>query len=281
MAEVSALNVKNLRDRTNAPMMECKAALTEAKGDMDKAVELIRKKIKDATDKRASRETAEGRIAIFADATAKAGAIVELRCESPPVAKNELFVKLADDIARHVALKNPATVEELLAQPFVGEPGKTVQQRIGDTVGLIRENMRVARFKRFAGLVGGYAHHDGTIGVLVKVEGAAAAPQVIRDVAMHITAKNPVAIRREDIPAEMLASEKEIARSQIAADPKNKNKPANILEMIIEGKLKAWFADSVLLEQPFVKDDTKTVGDLLKASNLTLVEYARLRVGEV
>src|SRR5205085_5432179 len=160
MAEISALAVKTLRDRTNAPMMECKAALTEAHGDMEKAVELIRKKIKDATDKRAGRETAEGRIGLFADSTAKAGAIVELRCESPPVAKNAIFVELADDIARHVALSAPATVEKMLAQPFVGEI-KTVQDRMSEAIGLIRENMRVARFKRFTGLVGGYVHHDG------------------------------------------------------------------------------------------------------------------------
>jgi elongation factor Ts len=280
MAEISALAVKTLRDRTNAPMMECKAALSEAHGDMEKAVEIIRKKIKDATDKRAGRETAEGRIGLFADCTAKAGAIIEMRCESPPVSKNTIFVELADDIARHVALSAPATVDAMLTQPFVGEL-KTVQDRIGDAIGLIRENMRVARFKRFTGLVGGYVHHDGTVGVLVKVEGTNAPPQVLRDVAMHITAKNPVAIRREDIPADVIAREKEIAKSQIENDPKNKSKPANILEMIIEGKLKAWFAENVLLEQPFVKDDSRTVGDLLKASGLTLVDYARLRVGEL
>jgi elongation factor Ts len=278
--EISANDVKMLRDRTGMQMMKCKAALVEAKGDMEKAVDIIRKKIKDATDKRAGRETAEGRVGIFADPAAKAGAIVEMRCESPPVSKNNLFVELVNDIARHVALSHPASVDAMLTQPFVGEL-KTVQDRINDAIGLIRENMRVARFKRFTGLVGGYVHHDGTVGVLVKVEGASAPEQVLRDVAMHITAKNPMAIRREDISADVLAKEKEIAKSQVQADPKNKSKPANILEMIIEGKIKAWFAENVLLEQPFVKDDTKTVGDLLKASGLKLVEYSRLRVGEL
>ena len=281
MAEISATAVKALRERTNAPMMECKAALTEAGGDMDKAVDIIRKKIKDATDKRASRETAEGRIAIFADPVNKVGAILEMRCESPPVAKTELFVKLADDLARQIAVKSPATVEELLGQPCVDDPSKTVQQRISDVIGLIRENLRPARFKRLTGLVGGYVHHDGTIGVLVKVDGDSAEPQVLRDVAMHITAKNPVAVRREDIAPEILAKEKEIALSQIAADPKNKNKPPNILEMIITGKLKAWYAENVLVDQIFVKDDTKTVGDLLKGSKLTMGEFARLRVGDL
>src|SRR5438105_4594040 len=116
---------------------------------------------------------------------------------------------------------------------------------------------------------------------MVRVEGTSAPAQVLRDLVMHITPKNPVALRREDIAADVLAREKDIAKSQIEADPKNKSKPANILEKIIEGKLKAWFADNVLLEQPFVKDDTKTVGDLLKANGLTLVEYVRLRVGEL
>jgi elongation factor Ts len=281
MSQISAADVKALRDRTNAPMMECKAALTEAKGDMEKAVDILRRKSKDVVDKRVGKETAEGRIAVWIDPAQKVGAILELRCESPPVAKSDLFVQLANDLARQIALKKPGSVDELLAQPFADDPKKTVSERIGETVGLIRENMKPARFVRLEGPVGGYVHHDGTVGVLLQVEGANAEAQMLRDVAMHITAKNPAAARAEDIDPAVLEKEKEIARSQIAADPKNKNKPANILDKIIEGKMRTWLAENVLIEQPFVKDDTKTVGQLLQSGGLKMVRFVRYKVGEI
>src|SRR5262249_54801231 len=159
----------------------------------------------------------------YVDLDKKMAAIIEVRCESAPVAKSEHFVKLADELARQVALQNPANVEQLLSQPFVGDSKKTVNDRIADVVGLIRENMKPTRFARLTGLVGSYVHHDGTVGVLFQVEGAKADPQMLRDVAVHITAMNPLAVRREDLSAEVIAKEKEIALSQIAADPKNKN----------------------------------------------------------
>lgn len=279
--EISAAAVKALRDRTGAPMMDCKAALIEAGGDQEKAVEILRKKSKDIQDKKGSREAAEGRIAVYVDAAKNVGAILELRCESAPVAKSEHFVRLANEIVRQVAIQNPASVDALLAQPFVDDPKKTVQEHIGEVVGLIRENIKPARFKRIPGECGSYVHHDGTVGVLVHVEGTAADPQLLRDISMHVTAKNPLAANREDIAAEMMAKEKEIALSQLAADPKNKNKPANILEKIVEGKMKAWYTDNVLVDQPFVKDDTKTVGELLKSAGLKLVSFVRFKVGEL
>jgi elongation factor Ts len=281
MSQISPAAVKSLRDRTNAPMMECKAALTEASGDMDKAIDLIRKKFAGIQAKRGDRETAEGRIAVHIDSAQKIGAIVEVRCESAPVAKTEHFVQLAEDLAKQVVLKDPKTVEELLAQPFFGDPKKTVNDRIGDVVGLIRENMKPARFVRLAGgLLGRYVHHDGSVGVLLQVEGDKVEDQVLRDICMHITARNPVAARREDVPAEVIAKEKEIANEQMAADPKNKNKPANILEKIVEGKIKTWLAENVLLDQPFVKDDSKMVSDVLKAAGVELTKFVRYRVGE-
>jgi elongation factor Ts len=278
MSTISAAAVKSLRDRTNAPMMDCKAALAEASGDMDKAAEILRKKNKAIQDKRVDKETAEGRIATFIDAGKQVGTIVEVRCESAPVAKSDLFVQLANDIARQVAEKAPKTVEELLAQPFVGDPKHTVSDRIGEVVGVIRENMKPARLVRLTGgHFGSYVHHDGSVGVLVQVEGPKADPQLLRDVCMHVTAKNPVAARREDVSPELIEREKEIARTQAAAT----GKPANIVEKIAEGKMKTWFAENVLLEQPFVKDDSKTVGDLLKAAGLKLVKFVRLKVGEL
>jgi elongation factor Ts len=281
MSTISAAAVDQLRKRTGIQMMKCKAALIEANGDMEKAVEILRKQNKDAQDKFVSREVAEGRIAVFIDPTKKVGAILEMRCETAPTAKNDLFVRLANDLARQVALQAAGGPEDLLKAPYIDEAKKSVNDRIGEVVGLIRENMKVSRFARLSGLLGSYIHHDGSVGVLVQVEGDKADPQLLRDVSMHIVAKNPLALRREDVAADVIAREKEIAQSQIAADPKNANKPANILEKIIEGKLKSWYAENVLLEQPFVKDDSKTIGDLLKSAGLTLVQYQRYKVGEI
>jgi len=282
MSTISAVTVKALRDRTNAPMMDCKAALTEAGGDMEKAVEILRKRSKDIQDKRGMKETAEGRVAVFIDSAKQVGAIVDMRCESAPVVKTEQFVQLANDVARQVGQKDPKTMEELLAQPFVGDPKKTVNERIGDVVGLIREKMQPARFSRLSGgYFGAYTHHDGTVGVLLQVEGAKADEQLLRDVCMHITARNPLAARAEDVPPAVLAKEKEIAMGQIAADPKNAKKPPNIMEMIVEGKVKAWLKENVLVDQPFVKDDSKTVGELLKAAGLKIVRFVRYKVGEI
>ncbi|MBM4069205.1 MAG: translation elongation factor Ts [Planctomycetes bacterium] len=274
---IAANDVKTLRERTNAPFMDCKAALTDAGGDMEKAIEILRKKNASIQAKKGEREIAEGRIGVFIDPAKKIGAILEMRCESAPVAKNDMFIKLTDDLVRQVALKEPASVEALIAQPFIDDAKKTVHDRIGDVIGLIRENMKPHRFIRLTGLLGAYIHHDGSVGVLLQVEGDKAEAQLLRDVCMHVTAKNPAAGRREEVDAAMLEKEKEIARAQAAAT----GKPANIVEKIVEGKMKTWFAENVLVEQPFVKDDSKTVGDLLKSANVKLVRFVRYKVGEL
>jgi elongation factor Ts len=278
MSTISAAAVKSLRDRTNAPMMVCKEALTESNGDVEKAIEIIRKKNAAIQDKKGERETAEGRIAVYIDAAKQVGAIVEVRCESAPVVNSEHFVRLANDLAKQVALKDPQTVDALLSQPFVDEPKRTVKERVGDVVGLIRENMKPARFARLtSGLFGSYVHHDGRTGVLLQVEGTSADQQLLRDVCMHITATRPVAARREEVPTDLVEKEKEIARTQAAAT----GKPAQIVEKIAEGKMKTWFAEKVLVEQPFVKDPSKTVGDLLKSAGLKIVKFIRYQVGEL
>jgi elongation factor Ts len=282
MAEITAEAVKKLRDRTGMQMMKCKEALVKTNGDMEKAVEELRKHNKEAQDKAASRETADGRIGVYIDPALKIGGIVELRCESAPVAKSDMFIQLATDLAKQVAVQGAKTPEQLLAQPFVDKPAQTVHERIGEVVGLIRENMKPARVAKLTGLLGSYVHHDGSVGVLLQVEGAETAdPQLLRDVCMHITAARPLYARREDVPAERLAKEKDIALAQIASDPKNANKTPQILEKITEGKLKTWFTENVLVDQPFVKDDTKTVGDLLKAKGLKVVQFVRFKVGEL
>jgi elongation factor Ts len=277
MSEISAAAVKALRDRTNAPMMDCKQALIEAKGDMDKAIEILRKKNSAIQAKKGERETAEGRIAVYVDQAEQVGAIIEMRCESAPVAKGDDFVKLAEDIAKQVAVNGAQSIDALLTQPLAGNPKHTVNERIAEVVGMIRENMKIARITRLTGLLGGYVHHNGAVGVLVQVEGAKADPQMLRDISMHITAKNPLAGRPEEIPPEQLQNERELARSQAAA----LGKLANIAEKIAEGKLKTWIAENVLVEQPFVKDDSKTVGQLLQSAGLKLVRFVRYGVGEI
>ncbi|MBX9678555.1 MAG: translation elongation factor Ts [Gemmataceae bacterium] len=277
----TAADVMKLRDRTKLPMMECKAALTAAGGDFEKAVEDLRKKFTAVQGKFADREAAEGRVAVYIDRGAKIGAIVEVRCETAPSAKSDQFIALASDIAKQVALKNPATVEDLLAEPFLGDAKKTINDRVLETIGIIRENMKPHKFKRLEGTLGEYSHHDGTVGVLISVEGENADPELLRDICMHIAARSPVAARKEEVPAEVIAKETDIAKDQVANDPKNNSKPANILEMIVEGKLKTFFAENVLLEQPFVKDDSKTVGQLLSNAGLTLKTFLRYKVGEV
>jgi elongation factor Ts len=277
---ISAADVKTLRDRTNAPMMECKAALTEAGGDMDRAIQILREKHKGIVDKRSGNVTAEGRIGTFVDLDRKVGGIVELCCESAPTAKNDLFVQLANDLARQVALKKPATAEELMAQAFIDDPKKKVADRVNEVLAVIRENMKPARVKGVDGLCGSYVHHDGSVGVLIQVEGEKAEPQLLRDVCMHITARNPAYARREDVSADILDREKEIAKAQTENDPKNKTKPANILEKIIEGKLNTWLAENVLLDQPFVKEESKTVSQVLQGAGLKLLQFIRYKIGE-
>jgi elongation factor Ts len=280
MPDIAATEVKKLRDRTGMSFAKCKEALVKTHGDIEKAIEELRKGNKDAQDKLGERETAEGRIGVFIDPAQKVGGIIEVRCESAPVAKSELFVQLATDLAKQVALKGATTPEELLGQPLADNPQRTVHERVGEVVGLIRENMKPVRMARMTGLLGSYVHHDGSVGVLLQVEGAEADPQLLRDVSMHVTALNPVAALREHLPQERVEKEREIARAQAAEQ--GKGKPANIVEKIAEGKLKTWFAENVLAEQVFVKDKEagKTVGDLLKAKGLKLVRFVRYRVGE-
>jgi elongation factor Ts len=278
MSEIPAALVKQLRDRTLAPFGDCKKALIETGGDIDKAIDLLRKKNSAIQAKTGDRETAEGRIGVFVDAAKGIAGLVELRCESPPVTKSEHFIGLANDIARHVANTPAKDVEELLTQPFVDGSGKTVFDRIGEVVGIIRENMKPAKFARFEGTCGAYAHHDGSVGVVLEVEGGSN-PELLRDICMHIVAKKPIALNREEVPAELVAKEREIAKEQ--AEEQGKGKPANIVEKIAEGKVNSWLKDIVLLEQPFVKDESKTVGDLLKAAGMKPKRFVSLRVGQL
>lgn len=281
MPEITAAMVKSLRDKTNLPMMDCKKALVECDGDMEKAIEKLRADFKNVAIKKGEREAAEGLIGFYHDPSSKTAAIVEVRCESAPVTKSDAFIKLCEDIAKQIVEKNPKDIDDLMAQKFIGDEKLTISDRLTEVIGLIQENMKVARFHRGSGEIGTYLHHDGSVGVLLEVEGENADPTVLKDICMHIAATNPPAGTREDLPAEMVEKEKALFKTQMDADPKNAKKPANIIENILTGKLNKWYGENVLLEQPFVKDDSKKVGDLLKAGNLKFVRFTRYRVGEV
>jgi elongation factor Ts len=275
---ITAALVNELRKRTDLPMMECKAALQACGGDVEAAIEHLRKAGAKASLKRAGNETAEGRIGAYLDNAAQVGAIVELRCESAPVAKGEYFVKLASAVAKVVAAKNPASVDALLTADSGN--GKTVQDLIHDVIAVLRENMKVQRFARLTGgMFGEYIHHDGTLGVLLQVKGTGANPGLLRDVCMHIAAvqPTPVAARREEVDPALVAKEKEIAKAKAEAT----GKPPQIAEKIAEGQMKSWYAENVLVEQPFVKDQAKTVGQVLKEAGLEVVKFVRYKVGEI
>lgn len=273
---ITAAMVNELRKRTDRPMMECKSVLVEAEGDMAKAVDLIRVRNKGISGTRALNETAEGRMGVFIGD--KAAAIVELRCESAPVAKSDHFVKLANDIAKHVAAKSPKDVESLLTSEM--EAGKSVTDRINEVIGLLRENMKVQRFQRLeGGTFGEYIHHDGSIGVLLQTQGKPTNDETLRDVCMHIAAvqPTPVSARREEVDPALIAKEKQIAQAKAEAT----GKPAQIAERIAEGQMKTWFAENVLVEQPFVKDAAKSVGQVLKEAGLEVTKFVRYKVGEI
>ena len=284
MSTISAAAVNELRKKTDLPLMECKSALTEANGDIEKAIEILRSRFAKAASKRETNETAEGRIGIFTEPAAETAAIVEMRCESAPSAKSEQFIQLAHDMAKQVASAAPETVEQLMKQPYSDGPG-TVTDRLNETVGLIREKMIVHRFERLkAPVYGHYIHHDGTVGVLLACTGKPTGPtdEALRDVCAHIAALNPAYLLSTDVPADVVAKEKAIILEQMKGDPKNANKPANIMEKIAEGKFNTWLGENVLLNQPMAntgKYPNKTVGEVLKGLGLTPVRFVRYKVG--
>ena len=282
MSTISAAAVNELRKRTDLPMMECKKALVEANGDMDKAVEILRSQFAKATVKREGNETAEGRVGIAIDTATNVAAIVELRCESAPSAKSDQFIALAADVAKHLIASDAADVPALLAQKH---GTGTVQDRINEVVGVIREKMIVHRFTRLSGGVfGQYVHHDGTVGVLLHCTGTGGTTEILRDVSAHIAAMNPQYIVTSEVPADLMAKERAVVMSQIENEPKNAGKPANIIEKIAEGKLKTWLAEIVLAEQPMAnaaKYPGQTVGQVLTKLGLTPAKFIRYKVGAV
>lgn len=273
--EITAAMVKELRERTGSGMMECKKALQETNGDIEAAVEWMRKAGLAKADKKASRIAAEGLIVVERSADGKEAAMVEVNCETDFVSKGDDFRNFAKAVAQRVLQSRPADLEALLEMPLQEEGGVSVNTARQELVAKLGENMNVRRFVRYQseGLVGFYLH--GTrIGVLVDMVGGS--EELAKDVAMHVAASRPVCVEEKDVPADMVAKEREIFTAQAATS----GKPANIIEKMVEGRLKKFFAEVTLLGQPFVKDPDKSVGDLLKAAGATVVRFERFEVGE-
>jgi elongation factor Ts len=280
---ISAALVKDLRERTGSGMMECKKALVEVGGDIEAAIEIMRKSGLAKADKKSSRTAAEGRISVKSSADGKSAVVLEINCETDFVAKNDDFIAFADDLAQGILESGLATLEAVLDSTMAGT-GITVDGRRKELIAKLGENINVRRFERFestGGLIASYIH--GTrIGVLVEIVGGDAS--LGKDIAMHVAASRPVCVDETGVPAHLIAKEKEIALAQIEAEenekPEDKRKPVALIPKIVEGKINKFLGEITLLGQSFVKDDKQTVGALLKSKGASVPRFTRLEVGE-
>lgn len=273
---VTAAQVKDLREKTGAGMMDCKKVLTETDGDMEKAMELLRERGIAKAAKKSDRIAAEGLVECYVSEDGKVGAIVEVNSETDFVAKNEEFKTFVMNVAKQVAEKNPADVEELLGQSFIEEEGKTVKEVLTDKIATIGENMNIRRFERFesTGLVEKYIHGDGKIAVLVDF--SKGDKEVAKDVCMQIAAARPEFVKREEVPQERVEKEMEILKVQAM----NEGKPAEIAEKMVQGRIGKFYSEICLVDQEFVKDPDMKVSKLLETKNAEIVRFARFEKGE-
>lgn len=273
MAVITAAMVKELRVKTDAPMMECKKALTEADGNMEQAEEILRVKLGNKATKAASRITADGVVAIYIDEPGKIGAIVELNSETDFVAKNADFIAFANDIAKLVAENKPADVAALSALPL---NGSTVDEVRKGLIGKIGENISIRRFQIIEGKgkLSTYIHGGAKIGVIVDVVGGN--DEVAHDVAMHIAASKPKALDKDGVDQNLIETERRVAIEKA----RENGKPEHLIEKIAEGSVNKFLKEVTLLSQPFVKDDSKSIGELLKSNGATVSAFALFVVGE-
>ena len=271
MAAITAAMVKELREKTDAPMMECKKALTEADGDMARAEEILRVKLGSKASKAASRVTAEGLVGLFVADDAKVGALVEVNCETDFVSKNDDFINFVNDVTKLVVDTNPANLDALNATEFRDGTVESVRAAL---VGKIGENLSVRRFQRFEteDKLASY-NHGGRIGVLVDYSGS---DEVGKDLAMHVAATRPQALDADGVPAELIEAERSVAKQKAEEE----GKPANIIEKIVEGSVAKYLKEVALVSQPFVKDDKQTVEQMLKANDASIKNFALFVVGE-
>lgn len=285
MAEITASKVKELRDRTGAGMMDCKEALQASEGDLDEAIVFLRKKMGNKLERREGRSTAEGVIATFI--SGNVAAIVELNSETDFVARNDDFKALARELAQQVVVNGGDSTEAILAQDSLSTPGSTVHTRLQDVFTKLRENIVFKRFERVDagdnGAVAAYVHvpANDKIGVVVElgdVSDAAAAQALGKELAMHIAAANPRYLNREAVPAEVIAQESDIATTQA----KNDGRPEAAIPKIVEGRVKKFYEETVLLDQASVRDPKKSVAQVVKetAPGATVRRFIRYTVGE-
>ena len=271
MAEITASMVKELREKTDAPMMECKKALTEAEGDLARAEEILRVKLGSKASKAAARVTAEGLIGLFISADGKQGAVIEVNCETDFVAKNDDFVAFVNGLARLVAEQSPADVDALSALPYGDSTVETTRTTL---IGKIGENMAIRRFQRIqtANALASYVH-GGRIGVLVEYAGA---EEVGKDLAMHIAATKPKALDADGVAAADIATERSVAEQKAAES----GKPADIVAKMVEGSVQKFLKEVTLLSQPFVKNDKQSVAQMLKEKGASITQFVLYVVGE-
>ncbi len=273
---VTASQVKDLREKTGAGMMDCKKVLTETDGDMEKAIELLRERGIAKAAKKSGRIAAEGLVEAYISDDKKTGAIVEVNSETDFVAKNEEFKKFVMDVSKQIVEKKPKDVEELLAQESIEVAGKTVQEVLVEKIATIGENINIRRFTRFEsnGLVEKYIHGDGKIAVLVNMEKGNS--EVAKDICMQIAAARPEYVKKDEVPQERVAKEMEILKAQTM----NEGKPEAIAEKIVQGRIGKFYEEICLVDQAFVKDPNKKVSQLLQEENAEIVEFARFEKGE-
>ena len=273
---ITAELVKDLREKTGAGMMDCKKVLTETDGDMERAIELLRERGIAKAAKKSDRIAAEGLVAAYVTADKKVGAVVEVNAETDFVAKNADFRAFVADVVEQIATKNPADVEELLAQESIKVAGKTVKEVLTDKIATIGENMSIRRFVRYEsqGLVESYIHGDGKIGVLVDL--AKGDSELAKDICMQVAAARPEYLNREAVPAEKVQKEMEILKAQAI----NEGKPAQIAEKMVQGRIGKFYGEICLLEQPFVKDPDMKVEQLVASKGAEVVRFARFEKGE-
>ncbi len=284
----TAKDVQALRERSGCGMMDCKKALTEAGGDMEKAAEILREKGLAASAKKAGRIAAEGVVVALVDEGKKIGAVIEVNSETDFVGKNADFVAFVNDCAQTVIDQNPADVDALLACKLPS--GELVSAALQEKVLTIGENIKIRRFERYEGDLVSYVHGGGRIGVMVKFDTDLAGKEdfvaCAKDIAMQIAAINPAYLKRDQVPAETVEKEKEIMMVQIQNDEKNKSKPQNIIEKMVEGKIGKYYKENCLLEQAFVKDGNMSVAqyaeDVAKkcGGKIDIISFVRFEKGE-
>ena len=279
-------DVMKLRESTGCGMMDCKKALTETDGDMEKAIELLREKGLSKIAKKASRIAAEGLVCAIQDKEKKVGVVIEVNSETDFVAKNAVFVQFVEDCAKTVLNENPADVDALLACTIAGGTG-TVQEALQEKILTIGENLKIRRFARYEGTVETYVHGGGRIGVMVRfeVEGTPDTEKLLsysKDIAMQVAASSPTYLDKDAVPADTIAKEKEILTAQAI----NEGKPANIAEKMVMGRIGKYYKEVCLLEQPYIKDGDISVQKVTEATGkelgvqIKVVEFVRFEKGE-